>query len=149
MKMLVVCLSGSSQKTNHCQEMLLKSYWLHRGKEITKDSIYASKSFPRYTDAIEASTEMGIEFLSECLRIGVDYSLANSARSILPSIMKPVRKITFGMQNLNGIFNIRPTLSRYVKTWGFTNVFTFIKSNQLLQIVTRNSFLENSNAFVL
>ena len=60
MKMLVVCLSGSSQKTNHCQEMLLKSYWLHRGKEITKDSIYASKSFPRYTDAIEASTEMGI-----------------------------------------------------------------------------------------
>ena len=134
--MLVVCLSGSSQKTNHCQEMLLRTHWLHRGKEITKDSISASKSFPRYTDTIEVSTEMGIEFLSEYFKIGVDYSLANSARSILPSIIEPVRKITFGIQNLNGIFNVRPTLSRYVKTWGFTNVFTFIKSNQLLQIVT-------------
>ena len=79
---------------------------------------------------------MEIEFLSEYFKIGVDYSLANSARSILPSIIEPVRKITFGIQNLNGIFNVRPTLSRYVKTWGFTNVFTFIKSNQLLQIVT-------------
>ena len=155
MKVLVVCLSGSSQKSRSLSGDSLKvllASWRRRNK---KRFNFRIKIFPklcreRYTDAIETITEMRIEFLAGCFKTGVGYSLANSVRSVIfLSILKPVCKINFGMQTLKGIFNIRPALSRYVKTWGFTKVFTFIKSNQLLQTVTCENLSENSNPFVL
>ena len=78
MSMLVVHLSGSLQKANHCQEMLLKFYHF-RGEWEQKNSHF--KRFVKFcrernTDPIQATTEMGIEFLTEC----------------------PIWKITFGMQ---------------------------------------------------
>ena len=86
-----------------------------------------------YTDPIQATTEMGIEFLTEYFKPGVGYSSVNSARSALSSIIKPVCNVPFGKSPLvrrllKGVFNIRPALPRYVTTWDVTKVFTFIKS---------------------
>ena len=43
MDVLVVYLSGSSQKVDHYQEMILKSYWLHRewkqGKSLVENTL--------------------------------------------------------------------------------------------------------------
>ena len=91
----------------------------------------------RYTDPIQATTEIGIEFLTEYFTTGVGYSLVNSARSALSSIIKAVCNVPFGKSPLvcrflKGIFNIRPALPRYVTTWDVTKVFTFIKSKPAL-----------------
>ena len=91
----------------------------------------------RYTDPIQATTEMGIEFLTEYFKTGVGYSSVNSARSALSSIIKPVCNVPFGKSPLvcrflKGVFNIRPALPRYVTTWDVTKVFTFIKSKPTL-----------------
>ena len=104
--MLVVHLSGSSQKKNHCQEGLLKSYQVH-GKRWEQGKRYNSHierfgKFCRqsYTDPIQASTEMGIESLNEYFKTGVGYSPVNFARSTLPSIIKPVSNVPFGKPSL-------------------------------------------------
>ena len=91
----------------------------------------------RYTDPIQATTEMGIEFLTEYFKTGVGYSSVNSAPSALPSIKKPVCNVPFGKSPLvcrflKGVFNIRPALPRYVATWDVTKVFTFVKSKPTL-----------------
>ena len=91
----------------------------------------------RYTDPIQATTEMRIEFLSEHLKTRVGYSSVNSTRSALSSIIKPVGNVPFGKlplvcRFLKGFFNIRPALPRYVTTWDVTKVFTFMKSKPTL-----------------
>ena len=91
----------------------------------------------RYTDPIQATTEMEIEFLTEYFKTGVGYSSVNSARSALPSIIKPVCNVPFGKSPLvcrflKGAFNIRPALPRYVTTWDVGKAFTFIKSKPTL-----------------
>ena len=48
MSLLVVHLSGSLQKANHCQEMLLKSYQLHGEWEQKKGTIPMSKGLSRF-----------------------------------------------------------------------------------------------------
>ena len=80
---------------------------------------------------------MRIEFLTEYFKTGVGYSLVNSARLALPSVIKPVSNVAFGKSPLlcrllKGVFNIRPALPRYVTTWDVTKVFTFIKSKPSL-----------------
>ena len=91
----------------------------------------------RYTDPIQGTTEMRIEFLSEHLKTRLGYSSVNSARSALSSVIKPVGNVPFGKlplvcRFLKGVFNIRPALLRYVTTWDVTKVFTFIKSKPTL-----------------
>ena len=91
----------------------------------------------RYTDSIQTTTEMGIEFLTGYFKTGVGYSSVSSARSALSSIIKPVCNVPFGKSPLvcrllKGVFNIRPALPRYVTTWDVTKVFTFIKSKPTL-----------------
>ena len=85
----------------------------------------------RYTDPIQATTEMGIEFLTEYFKTGVGYSSVNSSRSALSSIIKPACNVPFGKSPLvcrllKGVFNIRTALPRYVTTWDVTKAFTFI-----------------------
>ena len=92
----------------------------------------------RYTDPIQATTEMGIEFLTEYFNTGVGYSSVNSTRSTLSSIIKPVCNAPFGKSPLvcrflKEVFNIRPALPRCVTTWDVTKVFTFIKSKPTLK----------------
>ena len=46
--MIMVHLSGSLQKANHCQEMLLKSYQLRGELEQKKGTILISKGLPSF-----------------------------------------------------------------------------------------------------
>ena len=91
----------------------------------------------RYTDPIQATTEIRIEFLTEYFKTGVSYSSVNSARSALSSIIKPVCNAPFVKSPLvcrllKWVFNIRPAFPRYAATWDVTKVFTFIKSKPTL-----------------
>ena len=87
----------------------------------------------RHTDPIQVTTEMGKEFLTEYFKTGVVYSSVNSACSVLPNIIKPVCNVlSLVWTLLNGVFNIRPALPKYVTTWDVTKVFPFIKSKPTL-----------------
>ena len=90
----------------------------------------------RYTDPIQATTEIGIEFLTEYFKTGVGYSSVNSARSALSNIIKPVCNVPFGKSPLvcrflKRVFNIRPAFPRYVTS----KLLLLSSQNQLLQIV--------------
>ena len=63
----------------------------------------------RYTDPIQATTEIGIEFLTEYFKTGLSYSSVNSARSALSSIIKPVCNVPFGKSPL--VCKSKPTLT--------------------------------------
>ena len=87
----------------------------------------------RYTDPIQTTTEIRIEFSTKYFKTGVGCSSVNSARSTLWSIIKSVCYVSFGesplvCRLLKGVFNIRSSLPRYVTTWDVANVLTFIKS---------------------
>ena len=77
------------QKANHCQEILLKSYRLHGEWKQGKGTILTPRfRCERYIDPIQATTEMGIELLTEYFKTGVGCSSVNSASSALSSIIK-------------------------------------------------------------
>ena len=91
----------------------------------------------RQADPLCATTETGIEFLTEYFNTGVGYSAVNSARSALSSLIKPLHGIPFGKDPLvsrllRGVFNIRPALPRYVTTWNVSKVFQYLKKQQAL-----------------
>ena len=94
----------------------------------------------RYTDPIQATTEMGIEFLTEYFKTGVGYSSVNSARSALSSIIKPVCNVPFGKSSLvcrffKG-FLILGQPCQDMSPLGMLPKFLLLSSqNQLLQIV--------------
>ena len=86
---------------------------------------------------MQATTEIGIEFLTEYFKTRVGYSSVNSVLSALSSILKPVSNVPFGKSLLvcrlfKKVFNIRATLPRYVTAWDVNKVFTFIKSRPTL-----------------
>ena len=119
-------------------EILSASWRVGTGKRYSSHIERFVKLFrERYTDPIQATTEIVIEFLTEYFKTGVGYSSANSVRSALSSIIKPVCNVPSGKSPLvcrllKGVFNIRPALPRYVTTWDVTKVFTFIKSKRTL-----------------
>ena len=91
----------------------------------------------RQIDPLCATTETGIEFLTEYFNTGIGYSAVNSARSGLSSLIKPLHGIPFGKDPLvsrflRGVFNIRPALSRYATTWNVSKVFQYFKKQQAL-----------------
>ena len=57
-------------------------------------------------DPLYATTETGIEFLTEYFNTVVGYSAVNSARSVLSSVIKPLHVIRFGKD---------PLVSRFLK----------------------------------
>ena len=119
-------------------EILSASWRVGTGKRYNSHVERFVKFFrERYNDPIQATTEMGIEFLTEYFITGVGYSSVNSARSALSSIIKLVCNAPFGKSPsvcrlLKGVFKIRPALPRHVTTWDITKVFTFIKSKPTL-----------------
>ena len=127
----------SKSLSRYALEILSASWRVETGKRYNSHvERFVKFCRERYTDPIQATTEMGIEFLTEYFKTGVGYSSVNSARSALSSIIKPVCNVPFGKSPLvcrflKGVFNIRPALPRYVTTWNVTKVFTFIKSKPI------------------
>ena len=112
-------------------EILLFSWRVRRGKRYNSHiKRLVGFCYERQTDPIQATTEMGTEFLTKYFKIEVVYSLVNSARSALSSIIKPVCNIPFGKSPLvrrllKGVFNIRSPLPKYITTWGVTWTVTW------------------------
>ena len=130
MSMLVVHFSGSLQKAKSLSrdalEILSASWRVETGKRYNSHvERFVKFCHERYTDPVQASTEMGIDFLTEYFKTWVGYSSVSSARSALPSIIKPLCNVPIGKSPLvcrllKGVFNIRPALPRYVTTWDVT-----------------------------
>ena len=69
-------------------------------------------------DPFQATTKIGIEYLTNYFHTGVGYSSVNTARSVLSTIIKTENEIPFGelplvCRFLKGVFNLRPALPRY------------------------------------
>ena len=112
---------------------------------------FANSFHERCTDPIQATNEMGIEFLTEYFKTRVGYSSVNTARSVLPSFIKPVCNVLFWKllllcRPLKGVFNIKPVLSKNVPILCITKVCIFFQllsaflfllfKSKLLQTVT-------------
>jgi hypothetical protein len=73
-------------------------------------------------DALQASVSQGLQFLQLLYDTGLGYSAINTARSALSSIISLKDGGAFGTHPdvklfLKGIFNLRPTRSKYITTW--------------------------------
>ena len=91
----------------------------------------------RMEDPIQATVEIGIEFLTKYYITGTGNSSVNFARRTLSSIIKPAdnapfERSTLACRFMNGVFNLTLALSRYIATWSMTKVFNHIKGKSTL-----------------
>ena len=73
-------------------------------------------------DPISPPVEAGAEFLTGLFNSGVGYSVINTARSALSSIIQMPNGVSFGKlplitRLLKGMFKIKPSLLRYTVTY--------------------------------
>ena len=119
-------------------EILLASWRVRTGKRYNSHiERFVKFCRERYTDPMQETTKMGIEFLTEYFKTGLGYNSVNSARSALLTLMEPVCKVPFGKSPLvcrllKGTFNIRLALPKYVPTLDVDNFFAFIQSKLTL-----------------
>eukprot|EP00794_Sanderia_malayensis_P013521 gene13521-14933_t len=135
------------------------SYWREQLKEteLSTEAIYilehslaegTSKQYKTYIskwlqfcvlkklDPVNASTTMGIEFLTTLFNsTGIGYSCINTARSALSLLLQPRDGLTFGNQPLvrqfmTGIFKLRPALPKYTQTYDVKVVLEYLKTIQ-------------------
>lgn len=73
-----------------------------------------------------------LEFFVTLLDKGCGYSTINTARSALSTVISvnnlPVGQHSLVKRFLRGVFNIKPSLPRYVHTWGVNIVLRFLKN---------------------
>ena len=89
-------------------------------------------------DPFQATTKIGIEYLTKYFHTGVGYSSVNTARSVLSTIIKTENDIPFGelplvCRFLKGVFNLRPALPKYSTAWDVSVVLKYIKSLKALK----------------
>jgi hypothetical protein len=87
----------------------------------------------RGVHCIHASVATGLEFLQTLLSRGLGYSVLNTARSALSSIMVLPGNLLFGVHPdvklfLKGVFNSNPPRPRYSSMWDPTQVLVFLQS---------------------
>jgi integrase len=81
---------------------------------------------------IHATIQQGLVFLQHLLNLGCGYSVINTARSALSSLIILQTGTPFGSHPdvtlfMRGVFNLRPTQPKYVATWDPTQVLTFLE----------------------
>ncbi|CAG2254849.1 unnamed protein product [Mytilus edulis] len=79
------------------------------------------------------ATELNVlEFLTSLYEIGLGYSAINTASSMLSSFMSVNQEKTVGqwplVKRLKGIFNLKPSLPRYQRTWDVEVVLKYLKT---------------------
>ena len=110
--------ADSKSLSRDALEILSASWSVETGKRYNSHiERFVKFCRERYPDSIQATIEIGIEFLTEYFKIGVGYSSVNSARSALSSITKRIYNVPFGKSTLlcrllKEVFNIRPALPR-------------------------------------
>ena len=76
----------------------------------------------KHFSCVDPSISQALDFLVELYDQGIGYSAMNSGRSAASCILTPANGITFGAHPtvtrfLKGLFESRPTVSRYTETW--------------------------------
>ena len=87
----------------------------------------------KQVNCVDPSISQALDFLVELYDQGIGYSAMNTARSALSCILTPVDGITFGAHPtvtrfLKGVFESRPTVSRYTETWDVGTVLRHLKT---------------------
>ena len=72
---------------------------------------------------------------------GLDYSVINTARSALSSILGQFDGQVFGKHGLvirfmKGVFNARPTRARYLATWDVQTVLSYLKQLAPVRLIS-------------
>ena len=85
-----------------------------------------------------------LEFFVTLLDQGCGYSAINTARSALSTIIfinnMPVGKHSLVIIFLRGVFNIKPSLPRYVNTWDVNIVLNFLKNMNSFDVISLSDF---------
>jgi hypothetical protein len=81
-----------------------------------------------------------LEFVVTLLNQGCGYSVINTARSALSTIIfinnMPLAKYSLVKRFLRGVFNIKPSLPRYVNTWDVNIVLNFLKNMNSFDVIS-------------
>ncbi len=82
---------------------------------------------------LDAEVEQGIDFLAYLFEQKLSYSAINSARSALSALLTPKDGMAFGEHRLvcrflKGVFEIKPSLPKYMEIWDVGQVLTYLRS---------------------
>ncbi len=82
---------------------------------------------------LDAEVEQGIDFLAYLFEQKLSYSAINSARSALSALLTPKDGMAFGEHRLvcrflKGVFEIKPSLPKYMEIWDVEQVLTYLRS---------------------
>ena len=113
--------------------MILDS-WAPSTKKQYKPYIQKWEVYCRKNNANSLSPTLfhGTQFLWELFHTGVGYSVCNTARSALSSVLSPIDGVDFGdhpvvCRLLRGMLKNRPSLPRYVVTFDANRVLNYLK----------------------
>ena len=90
-----------------------------------------------------------MEFSTTLYKAGLGYSAINTVRSMLSSVISVDQFKTVGQWPLvkrfvNGVFNIKPSLPRYQRTWDVDTVLQYSKTlTRCSENTTKNLFPRN------
>ena len=84
-------------------------------------------------DPDSADIESGIEFITYLFKSNLGYSAIKTARSALSTMVMDVNNVPFGQHVLvkrlmKSIFQLRPALPKYSKTWNNQTVLDYLNA---------------------
>ena len=144
MRMVVFRLSGNNSHVQEYQQKLQPSF-VHHGDQVLQNNMgHISKKWVHFCseqqiDAIYPSLNEILTFLTHLSSSNLGYSSINSAKSMLSSLFSLLYKRDIGTEPLirhfmKGIFNMKPSLPRYVNTWDVQTVITYLDSLNTLEV---------------
>jgi len=119
--------------------ILMKSWRNNTSKQYeTYIQKWISYSESNDCDTWNPDISFVLDFLASLFDSGLGYSAINTARSALSTFLTidnlPVGKHVLVKRFLRGIFNIKPSLPKYTKTWDVSAVLDYLKTLILLVI---------------
>ncbi|XP_062582865.1 uncharacterized protein LOC134272071 [Saccostrea cucullata] len=132
--MSIVRLQYQKRGISHQAASILLASWKSGTKKqyktfYTRWFQYCSE---KSIDPFCTTIETVIEFLAHLFRLGLGYSAINTARGALSSVGLIFDGFTVGCHPLvirfmKGVFNLRPSKSRYVHTWDASIVIKYLR----------------------
>ena len=92
------------------------------------------------TNPLSASVNTVIEFLTFLVTQGLSYSTINTARSAVSNFLKITRYVNIHHDGISrfmkGVFNEKPSLPRYTRTWDVRVVLQYLKTMDITSSIT-------------
>ena len=95
----------------------------------------------RKTGSVQTTLDLVLDFLTTLYDSGLGYSAINTSRSALSSLGIIIDGFVIGshpivIRFLKGIYNLRPSMPRYVTTWDVSKVLKYLKSLSPVKYLT-------------